>query len=210
LLTDYQRIWNTPYNDAFWNAQNLTFSKLDTLSEYEDLNLNSSNSLLNKRYLSLSEAKNLELSHFEHVPRMDDGAVAMIKFDPLDMKTQRHLHAHFFAHLYQLDDVYKVSIVPLIDHQRSFVSMNTPMLDSLFNKELEIVTVTSEEARIELESTNLANAKNPYKLVSRLVERYNKLLKQRLSVMDAHQNRDWSVTTPVPVSRSVEQMLRRQ
>lgn len=196
LLTDYQKIWNTPYNDEFWSGQKLTFSKLDTLSQFEDMNINSSFLLLKKRYLTLEDVKRLGVSYFEHIPLMDDGVGAMIKFDPLDMKTQRHLHAHFFVHLYEVDDLPKVQLVPLIDHQRSFIMQQSPMMDSLFLKEIDVVNITFSEASEELSSMDIVRLPESAKAIRKLVKRYNNLLKNRLSKLDAHQNRDWSARPP--------------
>jgi len=196
LLTDYQKMWNTPYNKDFWNGQKLTFSKLDTLSEYEDMNLNTSNSLFKKRYLTIPELKQIGIAHFVHTARMDDGSGAMIKFDPIDMKTQRHLHANLFAHYYVIKDVPQVTILPLVDHQRSFISKHTPTMDSLFMKEIRVVEAESKKAQLEMKTIDLLNIKNPYKSVEALVERYNKLIKEKLSKMDAHQKRDWAASRP--------------
>jgi len=168
-LTDYQRIWNTPYNDEFWNGQKLTFSKLDTLSDFEDLKLESSNLMLRKRYLTLSDVKDIGTTHFVHVPHMDDGSKAMLKFDPMDMKTQRHLHANFFAHVYAIDNKPKVKIIPLIDHHRSFIMKLSPMMDSLFMKELKVVEATTQEAIHELESNPIEEERNPYKSIKKLI-----------------------------------------
>jgi len=209
ILTDYQRIWNTPYNDDFWNGQNLTFSKLDTLSDYMDLNLGSSNLLLKKRYLTMDEVEELGLSHFEQIPRMDDGAKAMIKFDPMDMKTQRHVNAQLYAHFYTVEDKLNATIIPLIDHQRSFMLKSSPMMDSLFNKELNVVRLTAEEALAELDSNPLKEAKKPYKSLKKIVERYNKLLKKRLSELDAYQKRDWAATRPNTIEKNYRTIGRR-
>ncbi len=200
-LTDYQRIWNTPYNDHFWNGQNLTFSNLDTLSTYQDLNLESSNLLLKKRYLTIPEVEEIGLSHFEQIPRMDDGARAMIKFDPMDMKTQRHVNAQLYAQLYTVENKLNATIIPLIDHQRSFMLKSTPMMDSLFNKELKVVKMIADEAILELNSSPIEEEKKPYKTLRKLIEKYNKRLKKRLSEMDAYQNRDWAATRPNTVEK---------
>ena len=207
LLTDYQKIWNTPYDDDFWRGQNLTFSKLDTLSEYRDMKLNSSNSLLGKRYLSIQEVKEIGLSHFVHIPRMDDGAAAMIKFDPMDMKTKRHLHAGIFAHYYVVEGQPQLTILPLVDHQRSFIYKQSPMMDSLFMKELRIVDTLGMEANLELASSDFLMHQDPYKVVQDVVEKYNKQIKKKLGKMDAHQKRDWAARSPKP-SDAIPRRLR--
>jgi len=198
-LTDYQRIWNTPYNDEFWNGQKLTFSKLDTLSDFLELNIESSNLLLRKRYLTISEARSLGLKHFDHIPLMDDAQRAMIKFDPIDQKTQRHLHAHLFAHCYTVDGKMNITLMPLIDQQRSFVLKVTPMMDSLFNKEIDVVEEVANEANAQLKAVDLAqDHEDIHKDVSRIVREYNDEIKDRLSEYDNHQNRDWGATGSDP------------
>ena len=198
LLTDYQRLWNTPYNNEFWNGQKLTFSKLDTLSSYEEMNLNTTNTLLNKRYLTIPDVNQIGVAHFAHTARMDDGVGAMIKFNAMDMKTQRHVHANLFAHYYVIDNKPHATIQALVDHQRSFIMRYTPMMDSMFMKEIRVVEALATKAETELKSIDLLAENNPYKTIQDLIKRYNKLIKEKLSTMDAHQNRDWSATAPDP------------
>ena len=209
MLTDYQRIWNTPYNDDFWEGQKLTFSKLDTLSDFKDMDLNSSNLLLRKRYLTIPEVRELGVSHFKHIPIMDDGARAMIKFDPIDMKTQRHVHANLFIQMYEINGDVKARFLPLIDHQRSFVLKETPMMDSLFHKELDVVEGIVSEANDKLLELDMSQPEKSYKSVRKLTEKYNKKIKNKLSELDSHQNRDWAATSPEQVRKAYRGIQRR-
>ena len=70
-LTDYQKVWVTPYSDDFWQEQNIVESQLDTLTNYMHLSKKYKSLLEDKPYLTLSDLFNSDPDFLVHPPRMD-------------------------------------------------------------------------------------------------------------------------------------------
>ncbi|MFT4535658.1 MAG: hypothetical protein ACJA1A_003135 [Saprospiraceae bacterium] len=190
-LTDYQKVWVTPYSELFWKEQNIVESKLDTLTNYINLSSKFKTFLENKKYLTLEDIKVLGAEHFEHPPKMDDGSGLKAKVDLMAIKTQLHVNAFFHINMFYLDNVVQYEVTPLINFDRTFIFESKPMLLLQFEKELAIIQDHTEMFNDEIEKKLSQDALNTRKIES-LVEKYNQNLWRALSKLDNYQFTNWT------------------
>lgn len=206
FMTDYQKIWATPYSEVFWNEQNITESELDTLTNFLLLDQKVQSFLKQKQYLTLNEAREVGTEHFEHVPRRDDLSEFKIKPDEMSIKSNLHLNAFFHINAYSIVQGHRIEVTPVINHIRSFIANPTPLVIKQFKDELKILEDVTTEFRNEIEEKYALERPNLDKLVS-MKEKYNQKLWSALSKKDNYQFSDW---TPYNHLDKLEGNLRRR
>ncbi len=189
-LTDYQKVWETPYSQEFWTEQNIVESKLDTLTNYIHLSSVVKSLLENKKYLTLEDIKTLGAEHFEHTPRMDDGSGLKEKVDLMKIKTLLHVNAFFHINMFYEDDQVKYEVTPLINFDRTFIFEATPMVLLQFEKEIHVIRELTKKFNTEIEDKQIEGI-TPNKIGS-LVDKYNQNLWRALSKLDNYQFMNWA------------------
>ena len=205
-LTDYQKVWVTPYSDEFWREQNIVESKLDTLTNYIHLSSKFKSFLENKKYLTLEDVKTVGAEHFEHPPRMDDGSGLKAKVDLLQIKTQLHVNAFFHINAFYRGDQVMYEVTPLINFDRTFIFEPKPLILLQFEKEIGIIKDFTEMFNKELEEKRLSNDLSPNKIEA-LTDKYNQNLWRALSKLDNYQFTNW---TPYNHHKALERRVRRR
>lgn len=190
-LTDYQKVWVTPYSGVFWKEQNIVESKLDTLTNYINLSSKFKSFLENKKYLTLDDINFLGAEHFEHTPRMNDGSGLKAKVDLLAIKTQLHVNAFFHINIFYLDNEVQYEITPLINFDRTFIFESKPAVLIQFEKELAIIRDHTKIFNAEIEKMRLKGKLDLQKTES-VVDKHNQNLWRALSKLDNYQFTNWA------------------
>ena len=190
-LTDYQKVWVTPYSDDFWQEQNIVESKLDTLTNYIHLSSKVKSLLQNKKYLTLEDIKTVGGEHFVHTPKMDDGSGLKGTINLLEIKSQLHVNAFFHINSFRISDQIRYEVTPLINFDRTFIYESTPMVLLQFEKEIKVIKEVADKFNKEIEEKSKSEIIKNHKLQS-LVDKYNQNLWRALSKLDNYQFTNWA------------------
>jgi len=190
-LTDYQKVWVTPYSEDFWEEQNIVESQLDTLTNYMYLSTKIKSLLDNKPYVTLSDMFYAEDDFLAHPPRMDDGTAMKTKVDLMDIKSQLHVNAFYHINPYYKNGKTSYEVSPLIHYNRSFIYEATPLVILQLEKELKIIKDQTELFQNEINERNHKEELTS-KDLNALSDKYHQNLWRALSKLDNHQFKNWS------------------
>lgn len=204
-LTDYQKVWVTPYSDAFWKEQNVVESKLDTLTNYLYLSKKVKSLLADKPYLTLEDMFNLDYDRLVRAPKLDNGASLKIKVNSAEIKSQLHLNAFFHVNAFYKDDELKFEVSPLFNFNRTFIYQTTPLVLLQLERELK---VAKDQAQIFQKEIDEKYSDGDIKMrdLKSLLDKHHQNLWRALDKLDNLQFTNWQ---PYNQHKALKGMRRR-